>query len=147
MNEAPLEALVYPEVEVFKDTIIDDQRHLSIYIHSKRGANRMEMFADSLDRFMKFNVNGLDLEKDDEGLILSRRWGNRLFGYHITDNEPLELEIAVPINQETNLILYESSNDLLTHRTFDVKKRSDNMITKPFILNDAVILKKNITIE
>lgn len=147
VRQAPLEALVHPTIDVVKDTIIGELRHVSIFIQSNRKANRMEVFADAENKFRDFNVNGLNIEKNEEGFAFERRRNNRLFSYFIKNNEPLELEFSTPLNQTTNLVLYESSNDLLTHSTFDIKARPETMIAKPFILNDAIIVKKKITIE
>lgn len=147
VKKAPIEALVHPTVEIDKDTIIDGLRNISVYVQSNREANRMEVFADATNQFTNFKVNGLHLEKDDEGFILSRRWSNRLFGYFVSNNEPLLIEFTTPIEQETVLTLYESTNDLMTNRFLEVNKRGDAMITKPFILNDAIIIKKKISIQ
>jgi hypothetical protein len=54
---------------------------------------------------------------------------------------------TVPKDQKTKLLLYEASNDLLENRLFTVPERSDHMIPKPFVLNDAVIITKEILID
>lgn len=40
-------------------------------------------------------------------------------------------------------VFYESSYDLLQNELFSIPARDKNMIPKPFILNDAVIIKKS----
>lgn len=146
--DAPVKALVYPEVEVFRDTIIGEFRHLSVYIASKRQANRIDLFANSQYIFKDFNINGVDAYKlNESSYAFENRYNNRLFSYYVVDNEPLELVFTVPKDQKTKLTLYESSNDLLENRLFTVPERSDYMIPKPFVLNDAIIITKEILID
>ena len=148
-REAPIEALLYPEVEVYKDTVIDDLRHISIYIESKRSdVNRLELFADTQLLFKDFMINGIETYKENEfSHAFENRYNSRLFTYFVSDKEPLEIKFSVPIDQNTKFVLYESSNDLLTNRQLDVIERSEAMIPKPFILNDAIIIKKTIVIN
>ena len=72
---------------------------------------------------------------------------NRLFSYYVSDNEPLTMEFSMPKDQTTKFELYESSFDLLNNRHFKIPDRVPSMIPKPFILNDAVIIKKTISID
>ena len=58
------------------------------------------------------------------------------------------MEITIPANQKNTILeLYESSFDLLTNTQFTVPERNKNMIPKPFVLNDAIVVKKTIVIE
>lgn len=148
VNEAQTKPLVYPEVEVFRDTIIDNLRHLSIYIASKRQADRMDLFSDTQYNFIDFKVNGVDAYKlNSSSYAFENRRSSRLLSYYVVDGEPLEIELTVPIDQRTKLVLYESSNDLLDNRLFTIPERSKEMIPKPFILNDAVIITQEILID
>ena len=110
---------------------------------------RLDVFSNAKNNFNEFNVNGVVVEKTkDASFVFLERKNNRLFSYFIVDNEPLEMQITIPANQKnTTLELYESSFDLLTNTQFTVTKRNKNMIPKPFVLNDAIIVKKTIVIE
>lgn len=147
-NEAPIEALVYPEIEIFKDSVVGDFRQVSVYIESKRPVNRIDFFADSGLLFKDFVINGAKVHKGvDNDYVFQNRPTNRLFTYYVSDNEPLEMTFSVPDGQQTKLLMYESSNDLLDTNQLGIQGREDNMIPKPFILNDAVIIKKTILID
>ena len=148
VRKAEVKALEYPDIEVFKDSIIGDLRHVSVYIESNRKADRLELFADPRLLFKDFTLNGVKvIKRDTDGYAFQDRKSNRLFTYFTSDNEPLVLKFTVPLNQQTRFVLYEASNDLLTNRLFEVSERDDSMIPKPFILNDATIIKKTILIE
>ena len=147
-RQAERKSLVYPEIEIYKDTIIGDKRHCAVYVASKRGANRMELFSDPQLIFDEMTVNGLEVDQSgDEGFVLKGRTRNRMFAYYISDNDPLDMQFVVPKDQSTELVLYEASNDLLTSRHFNLNPRTDEMIPKPFVLNDAILIRKSILIE
>jgi len=46
-----------------------------------------------------------------------------------------------------NFVVYESSYDLLKNEHFSIPERSKDMITKPFIVNDAIVIKKTFAIQ
>ncbi|WP_353777241.1 M28 family peptidase [Winogradskyella sp. 3972H.M.0a.05] len=136
-----------PQINVQEDTIIGNSRHIKVFITPQRTVHRYEVFADSSNHFNAFSINGLSVEKDDNNMVFENRWRNRLFSYYVTDDQYLELDFEVPAGQSTSLELYEASFDLLSNTLFNVSERPKTMIPKPFILNDAVILKKTITID
>ena len=94
-------------------------------------------------------LNGVEITKEnkEDNTVFKQRKNNRLFCYYTTDQNYLELDITVPIDQKTTLQLYEASNDLLENNLFTIPKRLSWMIPKPFVLNDAIIIKKTITID
>lgn len=147
-NEAPVKALVYPEIEIYKDTVVGEFREVSMYIKSNRKVDRIDFFAQEQYVFKDFNINGVDAyKKTEESFAFENRKHNRLFTYYVVDEEPLEMQFKIPVGQVTRLDFYESSNDLLTNKLFTVPERSEDLMPKPFILNDAIIIKKTILIE
>ncbi|WP_242203000.1 M20/M25/M40 family metallo-hydrolase [Aestuariivivens insulae] len=137
---APVKALSEPIVQVFKDTIIGEYRQVRLAIIPQRPINRMELFADSLTTFQSFKANGQVLK--NKGKFKS----NRLLSYFVADNDSLALEFEVPKNQKTRFTLLEASYDLLQDGTFEIPKREAAMMPKPFVLNDAVVVQKTISV-
>ena len=147
-EEAPIKPLVYPEVEINKDTIVGDLREISVFIKSNRDADRIDFFANDSYVFRDFKINGVEAYKlNEDSYAFENRKHNRLFTYYIVDKEPLEMVFTVPKDQKTKLEFYESSNDLLENRLFTIPERGASFMPKPFILNDAVVIKKTILIE
>ncbi len=147
-RQAEVKPLLYPEVEVFKDSVIEGLRHVSIYIEPKRAVDRIDFFADSQLLFKDFNINGLKVDRmDEEGYVFQNRNSSRLFTYFFADDEPLEMKFTVPEAQNSRIMMFESSNDLLDNRLFDIEPRPEDMIPKPFVLNDAVMIKRTILIH
>ncbi|MBT8271786.1 MAG: M28 family peptidase [Flavobacteriaceae bacterium] len=147
-RQAEIKALVYPDTEIYKDTVIGDLRHVSLYIGSKRPVSRIDLYASPEFMFKTMTVNGIEIEKErEEAWVFQNRTADRLLSYFVSDNHPLDIQMSFPKDQVTSFTLFESSNDLLTNRLFNVKARTDDMIPKPFVLNDAVTIKKSILIE
>ena len=145
-KKANIKPLEQPNIEIKKDTVIGDNRHIKLFISPQRIVNRMDIYADSTNVFHSFKVNGLDIEKDENGNVFSNSPFNRLFEYYVVDDKFLELDFTVPKTQKTILTYYGSSFNLLNNEFFQVPERPKNMIPKPFILNDAVMLKKTIVL-
>ncbi|RKE98973.1 M20/M25/M40 family metallo-hydrolase [Ichthyenterobacterium magnum] len=147
-KNAAIKNIDAPLVEITKDTIIGDDRHIRISLVPQRFINRIDVFSDSRNVFKSFNINGLEVaKKDNETSIFNNRKTNRLFGFYLANQEPLNLSVTVPKSQKTEFQFYEASYDLLENNAFKIKKRATHMIPKPFVLNDAIIIKKTITIE
>ncbi len=147
-KKAPIKSIPKPRIEISNDTIIANKRHLNICIMSSRKGQRMEMFSDSTNVYNSFKINGVDAHRsEDSEFVFEKRENNRLFSFYVSDNDPLELFISVPANQKTTLELYEATFDLLDNNQFNVPKREPDMIPKPFVLNDAIVLKQSISIN
>ena len=147
-KKAPLKQLQKPVIDITHDTIVNGKRQIAICITSKRQAERIEVFSDTTNVFYSATINGVSAyQNTDSEYVFSERLNNRLFSYFVTDNEPLDLIITVPESQETSLQFYECTYDLLTNAMFSVPDRKANMIPKPFVLNDAVVIKSSVTIK
>jgi hypothetical protein len=147
-KKAYIKPLSLPYVDKQKDTVIGGLRHIKLFVTPQRAVNRMEFLADSKYTFLSFSLNGMKVDKPKTAIsVFANRKDNHLFSYYVSDKKYLEMEFIIPADQKTEFTLYSSSNDLMNNLLFDVPKRPDTMIPKPFVLNDAVIIKKTITLE
>ncbi|WP_272023685.1 M28 family peptidase [Olleya namhaensis] len=147
-SNAPVKAIPSPKIELSNDTIINNTRFFNICVMPQRHVQRMELFSDSTNLFKSFKINGVDAYRaKGDSLVFQNRKRNRLFSFYVEKGQMLEMQISVPKNQTTELQLFEASFDLLENKHFSIPPRSPNMIPKPFVLNDAVLVKKTITIE
>lgn len=147
-KEAPIVQLVKPKIEITHDTIVDGFRKIAVCFTSNRKAERIEVFSDSTSIFNRATINGVSAKiTDSTNTVFNDRFNNRLFSYYVTDNEPLDMIFTVPINQTTHLQFYEATYDLIGNSLLGVKNRDKNMIPKPFVLNDAIIIKTALDIK
>jgi hypothetical protein len=142
-GEAMVRDLPEPTIEFLRDSVISSQRYLKIRIIPKRKVNRYDIFANEKIVFHNLKANGAKSIEQTKGSAFPRH-GRKLLSYYVVDNEPLELEFSVDPKTPLDLSLLEASFDLMSNPLFDVKKRSAAMMPAPFVLNDAVILKKRI---
>ncbi|WP_452600325.1 M28 family peptidase [Pontimicrobium sp. MEBiC01747] len=147
-TKAPIKTISKPKIEISNDTIIGNKRYFNICIMPTRAVQRMEIFSDSTNVFHSFKINGVKAYRaKDSNFVFETREHNRLFSYYVVNNEPLDLFISVPAAQKTSLQLHEATFDLLENNLFTIPKREENMIPKPFVLNDAIITKQSININ
>ena len=140
--KAPKKALNLPEILITKDTVILGNRQLNVRFTPKRNVNRLDVFTSGIP-IKKCKVNGVQLSN----YYLDHRKSEKLFTHHVSNNDYTEIEIAYPENEPLELTFHETSNDLLTNPLFSVPERPSNSIPMPFVLNDAVMVIKKLTIE
>ena len=136
-----------PEVTVQNDTIVGETRYIKLKMALQKHANRIELFSDTTAIFNSFAINGFELNHRPSETVFQNRRNNDLLNFFITDEDTLNLDFTVPKNQKTELQIYEASYQIIHNPPFNVPKRPKDMIPKPFVLNDAVIVKKTIAFE
>lgn len=153
-TEAPVIDIQQPGIVFKKLNTSDSLQNISRYslkIAPNRKINRMELFVDRSFNFEEFKVNGLEADSIYLGAnpfhVFTRRWLDRLLIYHAANRDTLRLEFAVNGDKLPDFILYEASYDLLENEKLKVPERDKTMIPRPFVLNDAVILKKTIKLD
>ncbi|NNG11367.1 MAG: hypothetical protein HKM92_14470 [Arenibacter sp.] len=138
-SEAPLKELSAPIIEKMGDTILGQERRIEIAITPQRPVNRLEVFTNAVP-IHKATINGVPISE----YYLKNRRSVRLVTHYISNNEPTLLELWLSKDAELELTFYEASNDLMEHSLFTIPARTEELIPMPFVLNDAVIIKKTI---
>ena len=139
-------------IEATYDTIVNDIHYLDICIKPERSLNRIDLYADKNYNFKKLTVNGVQpqdvVDKDGKTYnAFTKRWNNRLLTYHLRQDESVELKMQIHKDSIPSLVLYEASYDLLTNPSFSVPERKNDMIPKPFVVNNAIMTKKTIDLS
>ncbi len=148
-----------PDIQITEPSILLESKGLdslgnksySLKIAPNRSINRMELFELRDVDFKEFKVNGLEAEDiylgENAFHMFTRRWKERLLTYHADNRDTLRIEFTIEKGDTPEFVLYESAYDLLENEQLDVPERSDEMIPRPFVLNDAIILKKTISLN
>ncbi len=139
-------------IDVISDTIINNDRIIHFSVTSQRNANRIELMSNNSISFKTFSVGGVSLKKKagSEFTFTTKKRKQILSHYIVGDDESLEIKFSVPKEEKLSLTIYEISYDLLESSYFNVeplyhiKPRNKTMMPKPFITNDAIIVKKQI---
>jgi hypothetical protein len=142
MASAPTKNIAKPTIEFITDSILGENHYFKIVITPNRKVNRYDIFANDkliINNLMANDVKALEIKSN----IIYKK-SNKLLSYYVVDNIPLTLEFSVPKNQKLELNLIESSFDLMTNSQFKMASRKDWMISKPFVLTDAIIVQQKI---
>ena len=143
--------LAKPDIKVLLDTIIDDNRIINFKITPQRWVNRIEILSENVLHFSSFTINGEILKmKKGENYVFSTEKRKHVLSYYLTKhNESLDLKFSIPKDETPNFEMLEASYDLFTNPlinsiTGKLNSRSETMMPLPFVLNDAVVIKKKI---
>ena len=140
--KADLKSIAGPSILFNNDTIVHARKTYLITITPNRKVNRYDIFANENMDFYNFKANGATLMGWKDAKY--RRNGKKILTYYVVDNEPLVLSFTLDASTKLDMELLESSFDLLENEQFSVPKRQNWMIPTPFVLNDAVAIRKKI---
>jgi hypothetical protein len=146
-SEAPKRVIASFEVILNHDTLIDNMRSVSFTLHPKRKVHQILLYADTTHIFKKLVFNGKEAYKDSLGNAFGVRNNKGLLRYYLADNEPLEVHYMVEGNNSVEFTALEYSFDLLDHSQFTINKRTKAMMPKPFIITDAIVVRRKFTVD
>ncbi len=130
-----------PTINIITDTIRGNNRFVHLRIRSERNANRIELISKNPIDLKLFVINDVVMKKTK---VPIKSYGT-ILSYYLTDpNEIIDLKMIVSKKETLNLTVLEASFDLLSNPQFTIKPREAYMMPMPFVLNDAIILKKHI---
>lgn len=145
--------LPIPSSDVQVDTLEASQANLKkfrIKLNYRRKLNRIIVSETSLTNFRSFQVNGKEAdaitENADAKHVHFKRFKKNVIDYYVVNQEPLYFEFEVDKDKTVEFIFNEISFDLLSHPLFSIKNRPKQIIPKPFVVNDAIIVKQKLTL-
>ncbi len=142
-SEAQPRDIEEPTVTFLLDSIAAGQRYLAIQISPNRPINRIDIFANESLTLHNLRANQATAlgQKGSEFM----RKGKKILSYYAVGNKPLLLQFSIAKDAALEMELLESSFDLMQNELFSMKKRENWMMPKPFILTDAIVVRKKIT--
>ncbi len=147
-TEAPKKEIPLFKTELKQDTIINGNKNVTFTIIPQRNVNQISLYAGEGVRFKTISFNGKSLETakviDSSTLKIK---GGELVRYYMSDKDSLEVSYTISKEQPVTFTVMEYSYDLLSHPKFSINKRAENMMPKPFVVTDAIVVKKTIDID
>lgn len=131
-----------PLILFAKDSLSGNLRYVQLKIIPNRKVNRYDIFANEAMTFYNFRANGAKNIGDTSSML--ERKGKKLLSYYVVNNAPLVLDFIINASAVIDMELLESSFDLLENPLFNVQPRENWMMPTPFVLNDAVVIRKKI---
>ena len=146
--EAPAKKIPLFKAVLNSDTIINDIKKRTFTIIPNRNVNQISLYvAEGVEfDFLSFNGQSLPLN-NNENSASQKIKSNELVRYYVSDKDSLEVSYEVSKDQKVSFTVMEYSYDLLDHPQFKINNRAENMMPKPFVVTDAIIVKKKITID
>ncbi|HET8854613.1 MAG TPA: M28 family peptidase, partial [Salinimicrobium sp.] len=141
---APAIDIEPPVILIEKDRDTVGKTQVEMKIAFSRKIARVDLFAEGDFDPGYFEVNGEvagylnEANKDKEA--------NRLLTYYAANQDTLRLKFSFSSGTMPQLNYYGTSYDLLKNDRLNVPARPPGMMPRPFVINDAVILKKTIDI-
>ena len=146
--EAPAKKIPLFKAVLNSDTIINDIKKRTFTIIPNRNVNQISLYvAEEVEfNFLSFNGQSLPLN-NNENRASQKIKSKELVRYYVSDKDSLEVSYEVSKDQKVSFTVMEYSYDLLDHPQFKINNRAENMMPKPFVVSDAIIVKKKITID
>jgi len=144
-NITKAEPINIPEskVTISIDTIINDERKIRLCMLPNRQLNSIEINSKTKNTFNNFSINGTPITTKIESKFFNDK-SPKIATYYAVNKEPLEVSFSIHKDSTPHIELIEVSHDLLSNKSLNVRKREDNMIPKPFVINDAIIIKNTV---
>jgi len=146
--EAPTKNIPLFKTILNSDTIVNDIKKRTFTIIPNRNVNQISLYvAEGIEfDFLSFNGQVLPLNNNKNGASQKIK-SKELVRYYVSDKDSLEVSYEVSKDQKVSFTVMEYSYDLLDHSQFKINNRAENMMPKPFVVTDAIIVKKKITID
>ena len=142
VSEAPVKDIPLSLIEKTKDTIVAGTRFVELCIRPQRLVNRLDIFTGKTS-ISRATINNIPIPKER----LQNRRASQLITHHLSNNAYTELQLAFPKDSVMELIVFESSYDLLENSLFTIPERPQDNIAMPFVINDAILVTKKIRFE
>ena len=145
--EAPPKNIPLFEAVLNKDTIINNIKKRTFTIIPKRNVNQISLYGEKGIKFDFLSFNGQSLPLNNNNNASQKINSKELVRYYVSDKDSLEVSYEVSKDQNVSFTVMEYSYDLLDHPQFTINNRAENMMPKPFVVTDAIIVKKTIVID
>ncbi len=153
-TKAEIADIPVPKTQIIKDTLIGKFRNIHLKIIPQRKVNRIELITGHKLHFKTFNINGEALKrKPKDVFIFDTSTKKHVLIYYLTEKDTIvDLQFSIPKKEDPDMELLEVSYDLFNNKS--IKSIKDHIITRdsammptPFVINDAVIVKKDIKFD
>ena len=144
-NVAPNKNIPIFKTVLHKDTVINQYKEVSFTIFPQRAVNQISLYTAEEVNFKSLSFNGQFFPLHNNLKNTAQKIKSKeLVRYYLSDKDSLVVSYQVSKNQNVSFTVLEYSYDLLNHPEFTINKRADYMMPKPFIVTDAIIVKKEL---
>jgi hypothetical protein len=139
--KAPAKVIPHYQSTVIRDTLVGDQRTVTFKLIPEKKSNVLRLYVDQELTFTSLAYNGVAVEKN----LSYTESNNRLLTFAVYGMDTLEVSYTISKELSPSFTLLEYSFDLMDNPWVEIKARTPNMMPKPFVFNDALVIKQKIT--
>ncbi len=146
--DAPEKNIPDYEIILEEDTLIENLRNVKFTIVPNRKVNKIDVYSEQFISFNSLEFNGQKAplynrkSKDYRGTKNSA-----LINYYVSNSDSLKVNFSVERNTKVSFKVMEYSFDLMTNPNFEIAKRPEYTMPKPFIVTDAIVAKRTFSID
>jgi hypothetical protein len=139
--DAPAKAIPHYQSRLIRDTLVGDQRTVTFKLIPEKKANVLRLYVDQEITFTSLAFNGQAVEKN----LSYTESNNRLLTFYVYEMDALEVSYTITQDLHPTFTLLEYSFDLMNNPWVEMNARTNRMMPKPFVFNDALVIKQIIT--
>ncbi len=138
-----------PDFEVLleEDTLIENLRNVKFTIVPKRKVNKIDLYSVENTRFELLEFNGKKALVSDTSENYRGTKNEALINYYVSENDSLKVKFSVEKGIPVSFKVMEYSFDLMTNPQFNISKRPNYTMPKPFVITDAVAVKRTFSVD
>jgi len=142
---SPLNCKLPIITKTINDSLFLDKTIVEFSIQSSGNSSLYYIQTNSHLSLYQMSINGVETKfskAPEESLQTNFDKGEKIVSYYLAAGvNHLSLQMTIPKNQVVDLDLYDISLDLLENQNFKIVQRPLDKLPKPFVINDAVVLK------
>ena len=139
--EAPAKVIPHYQSTVIQDTLVGDQRTVTFKLIPEKKSNVLRLYVDQEMTFTSLAFNWISVKNN----LSYTESNNRLLTFYVNGMDALEVSYTISKDQNLTFTLLEYSFDLMDNPWLEMKPRTTSMMPKPFVFNDAIVVKQKIT--
>lgn len=145
--EAPEKTILDFEVILEEDSLVENSRNVRFTIVPKRKVNKIDLYSVENTSFKTLEFNGEKALVSDTSENYRGTKNVALINYYVSENDSLKVKFSVEKNTPVSFKVMEYSFDLITNPQFNISKRPNYTMPKPFVITDAVAVKRTFSVD
>src|SRR5690606_8103086 len=135
------------EVILDEDSLVENIRNVHFTIVPKRKVNKIDLYSAENTSFKSLEFNGQKISVSKKTKDYRGTKNVALINYYVSENDSLKVNFSVENGDPVSFKVMEYSFDLMTDPQFNISKRPDYTMPKPFVITDAVAVKRTFSID
>ena len=145
-NAAPQKTIPDFEVILEADTLVENLRKVKFTIVPKRKVSKIDLYAENTE-FQSLIFNGKEMPASRISEDYRGTRNSALINYYVSENDSLKVQFSVAREVPVTFKIMEYSFDLMEDVQFKITKRPNYTMPKPFVITDAVAVKRTFSVD